>query len=50
MLGHDLRGYIAKPASNSFHEEIALCEPWIYMKFVALYKVFDFEKKTVKNV
>lgn len=46
---HNFDGYIATPMFNgasgrgNFHEEIALCTPWKDMKFIKLYKKFDFK-------
>lgn len=48
---HNFDGYIATPMFNAasnkgnFHEEIALCKPWEDMKFIKLYKKFDFKKQ-----
>lgn len=48
---HNFHGYIATPMFNgasgkgNFHEEIAICEPWKDMKFIKLYKKYDFENK-----
>lgn len=47
---HNFDGYIATPFFNksgkqTFHEEIALCKPWEDMKFIKLYKKYDFTNK-----
>jgi len=46
---HNLDGYIANPFLN-FHEEIALCKPWEDMKFIKLYKKFDFNTGAVTKI
>jgi len=41
---YSFSGYISNPYFN-FHEEIALCKPWEDLKFVKLYKKYDFNQK-----